>query len=69
MATNITQRRKLMRYEEAAEYLGLSLRQLHDRKSRGEVPFLKLGHAVLFDPDLLDRWLASKTHIPAGMEQ
>lgn len=68
MATIAPQRRKLMRYEEAAEYLGLSVRQLHDRKSRGEVPHIKMGHAVYFDPTLLDMWIEKQTYIPPSMQ-
>lgn len=69
MSTISGNRRPKMNYAEAAAYIGCSVRQLHDWKAKGIVPFLKLGNAVLFDADLLDRWIASKTHIPAGMEK
>ena len=55
----------LIRTEDAAELLGLSPATLHHWRSRGEGPqFVKLGGAVRYRPEDLEKWIASRTVKP-----
>ena len=51
---------RLLTEREAAERLGLSVRTLQKWRLLGSGPeFLKLGHAVRYDPAALERYLES----------
>lgn len=58
-----------LRYQAAAEYLGIPVGTLRSLVSRGQVPHFKItegrGGLVLFDVAELDAWLASK-RVPAS---
>lgn len=53
--------RRLVAKEEAAEYLGVTLRHLRDLCYRREVPFVKVGGALRFDVKALDRYIDEHT--------
>lgn len=48
-------------YEQAAQYLNLSVRQLRDLVHREEIPVTRAGRLVRFLPDVLDDWLVAQT--------
>jgi hypothetical protein len=51
---------RLLNYEGAAAYLGLTESALRQRKSNGQVPdyvWLKIGNTIMFDVRQLDRWI------------
>ncbi len=53
---------KCLRVPEAATYVGLSVSTLNKMRCRGDGPvFVKLGRAVVYRIDELDRWLASRS--------
>jgi hypothetical protein len=52
-------RRELVDEDDAAAYLKISVRSLQKRRVHGEPPrFVKLGHRVLYDLDVLDAWIS-----------
>ncbi len=53
--------RRMMRVNEAARFLGLSISFLNKLRCSGGGPrFIKIGRAVLYDPSDLDSWLLSR---------
>lgn len=50
----------LMTVPEVAKYLGYSEGTIYQKVSRGEIPFVKLGHALRFRRSELDAWIAEK---------
>jgi len=59
LETNVGPRR-LMKMEEAAEYLQCSPTHLRRLVKKGDVPFLRLGKLVRFEPDQLKAWAAKQ---------
>ena len=61
MTTTPTEERHLrpyLRRDEAAKYLGCSLRQIDQLKHDGEIPFYRLGRRlIVFSPDDLDAFM------------
>lgn len=49
--------RKNLRYSGAAEYTGLSESYLRRLVYDGKIPFSKIGKAVVFNSQELDRWI------------
>jgi excisionase family DNA binding protein len=47
----------LMNAEEVGEYLGLTKGTIYQKVSKGEIPFLKLGHTVRFRRSEIDQWI------------
>ena len=54
MTSTIAQHRPPLNVEEAAEYLNVSVRFVRDRRRDGQLPAIKLGGLLRFDPDDLD---------------
>ncbi|HEY8596257.1 MAG TPA: helix-turn-helix domain-containing protein [Devosiaceae bacterium] len=55
-----TSQRPKLRTREAASYTGLAKSTLEKlRVTGGGCPYIRIGRVVLYDPDDLDRWLAS----------
>lgn len=44
----------------AAEILGTGERHVRDLAYRRQLPFIKVGRLIRFDPDDLDIWIASR---------
>jgi hypothetical protein len=60
-------RRPPVEEAEAAVYIGMSISYLRAGRLKGVVgyrtpppPFLKIGHSVRYEPDVLDAWLAAR---------
>lgn len=57
---SVNLRRPRLRTVAAAAYTGLAKSTLEKMRVRGDgCPFIRIGRAVLYDPDDLDAWLAS----------
>ena len=56
--------KRLLTAAEAAEYLGMAEWTLRQWASMRKIPKVKLGKALRFDVDDLDKWIAEKK-IPA----
>ena len=55
-----TAKRPRLRTRDAAAYTGLAKSTLEKlRVTGGGCPYIRIGRAVLYDPDDLDRWLAA----------
>ena len=57
MQTQGKQEKKLLNYQEAAEKLGLAPQTLRTWVHQGRIPFLKLGRAVRFSPEMLQQFM------------
>ncbi len=55
MQSQDRQESKLLNYQEASERLGLAPQTLRTWVSQGRIPFLKLGRAVRFSPEMLEK--------------
>ena len=61
---------RLVGEREASERLGLSVRTLQKWRLQGSgPPFLKLGHAVRYDPEDLDAYVQGRDGTPRQMTQ
>ncbi|MFI5395316.1 MAG: helix-turn-helix domain-containing protein [Candidatus Binatia bacterium] len=58
---------RLLKPQDAAELLGVSLHTLYTWVHRRQIPFQKVGHALRFSPTALSEWL-SKQARPARSE-
>ncbi len=52
-----TRRQALMNIEQAADRLGVSVRHMRRLVSERRIPYLKWGHLLRFDPNVIDEWL------------
>lgn len=59
----------LMTYREAAWSMGVCERTLRTMVSRGQIPIVRLGGKVLFDPDDLDALKRSHKTVRNSSEQ
>jgi excisionase family DNA binding protein len=50
----------LLTEKEAASALSISPRKLWELRNRGEVPHVRFGRSVRYDPDDLKNWLKSR---------
>jgi excisionase family DNA binding protein len=51
---------RLLTARAAAAYLGYAVATVYQKKSRGELPFVKLGYSVRFRQSDLDRWITEQ---------
>lgn len=49
--------RRMLKYADAAVYLGISLRSMKQLAADGKVPKVLIGHRVLFDREDLDAFI------------
>lgn len=62
--------RRYFRREQAAAYIGCSLRQLDELKYQGELPFHRLGRRlIVFRVDDLEAFMDRYRVVPSGMER
>jgi len=52
---------QLLTYAEAAKLLGICERTLWTLTSTGEIPCVRIGRSVRFNPDDLQVWIETKT--------
>ena len=53
--------RRLLKVEEAAQYLGLKVDTVYKKARLREVPCVKVGRALRFDVEALERFIAQHT--------
>ena len=58
----------LMTYKDTARTLGIAETTLRRWVSERRIPHLKLGRAVRFDPQELDRWIRSRAVAEGGQD-
>lgn len=51
---------RLLRTREVAQYLAISERKLWELTNRGDIPCVRVGRAVRYDPADLQRWIEEK---------
>ncbi len=52
--------------KDVAAFTGLSVRWVHERTRRGEIPCYRLGTALRFDPQEIRAWVGKFHHSPGG---
>lgn len=57
---------KYLSITQAAQLLGLSTSTLYKKTSARSIPFFKLGGRVLFNEEILERWIRSHAVQPIG---
>ena len=55
---------RLLKIKEVSERTGLSVHTLYKMVSQHRVPYVKLGGALLFNPDELDKWIKDSSVMP-----
>jgi hypothetical protein len=60
----MTTKRPLRKSEEQAKELGTTARYLAKARSTGtpNIPYIKIGRSVRYDPVAVDAWLAAHSH-------
>lgn len=56
--------KRLLTIQEVAAYTGLSTHTLYTMVSQRRVPYVKLGGALRFNPDELDKWIKENSVMP-----
>lgn len=51
---------RLLTVRELAAFLGLHEKTIYDWSARGELPCLRLGNRLRFDPNDVTRWLSAR---------
>lgn len=52
---------QLVTAEEIATRCGVSPRQIRNLVYKRQIPFVKIGRLVRFDPDSIDRWVTENS--------
>jgi excisionase family DNA binding protein len=50
----------LVDIETAASAFGISVRQMRRFVAEGQIPYVRVGHLIRFDPDELNEWLDAR---------
>ncbi len=61
LVSNITIGRRLLNVREAAQYLGLEVDTVYKKARLREVPCVKVGRALRFDVNALERFIEQHT--------
>ncbi len=64
MTSNNKLPERVLTVKEAAERLGLTQKALRRKLDKKQVPYLKLGKLVRFDPEKLMQWANKNQHEP-----
>jgi excisionase family DNA binding protein len=54
---------KLLTYHEVAILLHLSVRYIAKLVSLGQIPFIKIGRSVRFNPTQIDQWIERRSNV------
>jgi excisionase family DNA binding protein len=57
---------KLMTYKEVAEQLDISIRFVAKLVALGDIPCVKIGKAVRFNPAIIKQWIDKKSNVVLG---
>lgn len=58
--------KRLWTVKDVADFTGLSVRWVHERTRRGEIPCYRLGTALRFDPEEIRAWIGKFHHSSGG---
>ena len=50
----------LVDIQTVADSLGISMRQVRRFVSENQIPFIRIGHLIRFDPDELNEWIDAR---------
>ena len=53
--------KRLLNIKEASEYLGIPTKSLYKLVWQRRIPFVKIGKALRFDKERLDKWIEENT--------
>jgi len=56
--------RRLIGVPALADYLGISPDTLYTMVGRPQVPYIKVGRLLRFDPKMIEQWIAQKSVMP-----
>jgi len=51
----------LWRIEDVAQFLGKTLQAVYKMVERGQIPYIKLGRLVYFQPAEIQKWLSNRS--------
>ena len=51
----------LWRVQDTAKFLGRTRQAIYKMVERGQIPYVKIGRSVSFNPSVIQKWLNSKT--------
>jgi excisionase family DNA binding protein len=51
----------MMTVYDVADLLGLHRVTVYEKVSRGEIPHVRIGRAIRFDREVLERWIAEQS--------
>jgi len=54
-------KRGLLNIKEASEYLGITVGSLYKLVWQRRIPFVKIGKALRFDKEKIDKWIEENT--------
>lgn len=54
---------KLLTYHEVAILLHLSVRYIAKLVSLGQIPFIKIGRSIRFNPTQIDQWIERRSNV------
>ena len=54
---------KLLNVSELSLILNIKVKTIYDWTHKGLIPYIKLGHLVRFDPDVISKWIRSNSHM------
>lgn len=66
MEAESKQPERLVTAEEVAAHLGYEKGTIYSKVSRGEIPFVKLGHSVRFRLSEIDAWVRAQNEARNG---
>jgi excisionase family DNA binding protein len=65
-AVSVLATESLWTVKDVAAFVGLSVRWVHERTRRGEIPCYRLGTALRFDPQEIRAWVGKFHHSSGG---
>ena len=52
---------KLLNVTQLSEILNIKKKTIYDWTHKGLIPYIKLGHLLRFDPDIISKWVKSNS--------
>ena len=54
---------KFLNVNELSNILNIKVKTIYDWTHKGLIPYIKLGHLVRFDPDVISKWIKCNSHM------
>ena len=61
--------RQLLNIKEVADYTGLAPDTLYTMVSKRQIPYVKLGRLLKFDPRAIDAWITENSVMPMARKK